>query len=61
MNAATAALNVSATRCVFVGDSATDIEASRLAGIPVNVFANKLEKVSRFIALTPATLVTSIF
>ncbi len=61
LNTATATLDVSASQCVFVGDSATDIEASRNVGIPVIAFANRPEKVSGFTALAPDALVTTMF
>ncbi|MFI5953791.1 HAD family hydrolase [Cryptosporangium sp. NPDC051539] len=46
--------------CVFVGDSMTDIEAGRAAGVRVVAFANRPSKIERFRAASPDALVTSM-
>lgn len=45
---------------VFIGDSMTDIEAGEAAGIPVVAFANRPEKVERFTAVRPASVITAM-
>jgi phosphoglycolate phosphatase len=47
---AIAALHVSAAECVFIGDSLTDIEAGRAAGVRSIGYANKEGKRERFTA-----------
>ncbi|GAA0808944.1 HAD family hydrolase [Spirilliplanes yamanashiensis] len=46
--AAVRALHSQAARCVLVGDSLTDIEAARVAGVRVVGYANQPSKVVRF-------------
>ncbi len=53
-------LGFSADEAVFVGDSLTDAQAGRAAGIPVIAFANRPEKVDRFNAVHPAAVITDM-
>ncbi|MEV4638340.1 HAD family phosphatase [Actinoplanes sp. NPDC049548] len=46
--AAARALNVAPSRCTLIGDSMTDIEAARAAGVPVVGYANRPWKVDAF-------------
>jgi HAD superfamily hydrolase (TIGR01549 family) len=46
--------------CVFIGDSMTDIEAGRAAGVRVIAYANRASKVELFRAADPDALVTSM-
>ncbi|TQS43728.1 HAD family hydrolase [Cryptosporangium phraense] len=46
--------------CVFIGDSMTDIEAARAAGVRVIAYANRPSKVELFRAAAPDALVTSM-
>ncbi|MBF6356064.1 HAD family hydrolase [Nocardia higoensis] len=61
LDIATTTLEVSAERCVFIGDSTTDIHAARAAGVPVIAYANKPDKLTRFLPLAPNALVNSMF
>jgi phosphoglycolate phosphatase len=57
---AVSALTAQSTRATLVGDSATDIEAARAAKIVAIGYANKPDKVDRFMAHKPASIVTSM-
>lgn len=48
LNQAQRALAISADRCVFVGDSLTDVEAAKAAGVRMIGYANKPGKRERF-------------
>ncbi|MBB4687401.1 HAD family hydrolase [Amycolatopsis jiangsuensis] len=48
LNQAVRALAIPAERCVFVGDSLTDVEAAKAAGVRVIGYANKPGKRERF-------------
>lgn len=60
LNQAVGLLDENLATCVFVGDSSTDIEAGRAAGIDAIAFANKPEKLSNLIAAGPKAIVTEI-
>ncbi|SDU47595.1 HAD family hydrolase [Jiangella alkaliphila] len=53
-------LGVPAARCVLVGDSVTDIEAARRAGVRAIGYANKPGKVARLMGAGAYALVTSM-
>lgn len=53
-------LAVPPSRCTLVGDSVTDIQASRAAGAMAIGYANKPEKADRFVAAGVDLVVTKI-
>jgi beta-phosphoglucomutase-like phosphatase (HAD superfamily) len=53
-------LEIDPRKCIFVGDSATDIEAAHAAGVRIIAYANKVEKIDRFNNLDPEAIVTRI-
>ncbi|WP_433648999.1 HAD family hydrolase [Micromonospora zamorensis] len=54
------AFGESPSRCVLVGDSLSDIEAARAAGVPVVGYANRLGKAEAFRAAGADVVVTSM-
>lgn len=54
--AAVDALNAQSSDCVFIGDSATDVIAGRLADIPVIGFASKPGKSAALLAARPTAI-----
>ena len=60
VNMAVRGRGTSPDRCVLVGDSSTDIEAARAAGVPVIAFANKPGKLERFRARRADAVITSL-
>lgn len=57
---AMSALKVRASTVLFVGDSASDIEASQYAGaVPIG-YANRPTKLVKFASLQPAAIITSM-
>lgn len=60
LNQAVAERQFNPATCLFVGDSVTDIVASRAAGIPVLAYANRPEKVERLAGYAPDGMITSM-
>ncbi|MFI2232274.1 HAD family hydrolase [Nocardia testacea] len=60
LQAAMTSLGSSATECVFVGDSVTDIQAGNAAGVPTIGYANRPEKAERFAPHGPAAIITTM-
>lgn len=60
VNRAVFALGAKPDDCLLVGDSLTDIEAARAAGVPVIGYANKPSKVSRFAKAGADAVVTTM-
>jgi beta-phosphoglucomutase-like phosphatase (HAD superfamily) len=57
---AASGLGVAPGACVLVGDSATDVEASRAGGIPSIGYANKPGKAERLARAGADVIVTSM-
>ena len=51
-------LGIVPAACTFVGDSLTDVEAAKIAGVRSIAYANKPGKIERFIPTAPDTIVT---
>jgi phosphoglycolate phosphatase-like HAD superfamily hydrolase len=60
LDAAIQKLGCGRDACVMVGDSASDIEAARGAGVAVIAFANKPGKHDRLAALHPDAIIRSM-
>ena len=52
--------NASPADCVLIGDSMADIDGARAAGVPVIGYANRPEKVDRFVDAQSDAVVTSM-
>lgn len=57
---AVSALHVEPNRCVFLGDSLTDVQAARAAGIACIGYVNKQQKLASFRSAGLANLVTNM-
>ncbi|MEV4762551.1 HAD family phosphatase [Micromonospora chokoriensis] len=53
-------LGVAAGNCVLVGDSLSDIEGARAAGVRAIAYANRVEKFERFLAARADAVVSSM-
>lgn len=58
VTAASRRLNVQEDRCTFIGDSLTDVEAAKAAGVRSIAYANKPGKTAAFVQAEPDLIVT---
>ncbi|GAA3620891.1 HAD family hydrolase [Lentzea roselyniae] len=60
LNQANDALGTAASNSVLIGDSLTDIQAARSAGVRIIGYANKPSKLEEFAAAEPDTIITEM-
>ncbi|OLF17092.1 HAD family hydrolase [Actinophytocola xanthii] len=60
VNQALVQLGIQSTRCIFVGDSVTDVQAARKAQVPAIYYANKPSKLALISNDGPTAITTSI-